>query len=220
MIEKKDLTLEDAVLKRFSDFYPDYISGLQWKGNSNILLKKSDDRQALLQLSLDDSDWDTLIGLSDLNSKFDLEMKNFPGLSWQNDSCFIFHHGLDYYKYNIYKEKGKKFSRAPVEGDNVDFCRKTGNFAFTIDNNLHIKKSNGDCISVTSFENKNIVAGQSIARNEFGINKGTFWSPNGNFLAFYQKDESDVNDYPLVDITTREATLKSIKYPMEGMKSE
>lgn len=39
-------------------------------------------------------------------------------------------------------------------------------------------------------------------------------------LAFYQKDESEVHDYPLLDITTTPGELKSIKYPMAGQKSE
>ncbi|HHH54618.1 MAG TPA: S9 family peptidase [Bacteroidetes bacterium] len=219
---KKDLTLEDAVLKRFSDYYPEYISGLQWKGNSNVLVKKSDDMLALLQMSVEskNTNWDTLIKASEINSSLGIELKYFPRIDWQKDSCIVFRNGYDYFKYNIYKKKGKKFTRVPLEGSNNDLCKKTGNIAYTIGNNLHIKKANGDCISVTNFDDKNIVAGQSIARNEFGIEKGTFWSPKGAFLAFYQKDESDVGDYPLVDITTREATLKSIKYPMAGMNSE
>jgi dipeptidyl-peptidase-4 len=32
-------------------------------------------------------------------------------------------------------------------------------------------------------------------------------------------DESMVNDYPLVDITQRIATVENMKYPMAGMKS-
>ncbi len=65
-----------------------------------------------------------------------------------------------------------------------------------------------------------IVRGQSIARNEFGIYKGTFWSPKGSYLAFYQKNESEVADYPLLDISITPGTLRSIKYPMAGQKSE
>ena len=38
------------------------------------------------------------------------------------------------------------------------------------------------------------------------------WSPEGNYLAFYQKDESNVTDYPLVDINTYPASLKNIKH--------
>ena len=44
-------------------------------------------------------------------------------------------------------------------------------------------------IAITTNIDKNIVSGQAIHRFEFGISKGTFWSPSGNSLAFYQKDE-------------------------------
>jgi dipeptidyl-peptidase-4 len=69
-------------------------------------------------------------------------------------------------------------------------------------------------------EDRNIVYGQSVSRNEFGIDGGLFWSPDGNLLAFYRKDESRVTDFPLLDIKTRTGTLKLIKYPMNGMDSE
>ncbi|MFO7613482.1 MAG: DPP IV N-terminal domain-containing protein, partial [Bacteroidales bacterium] len=61
---------------------------------------------------------------------------------------------------------------------------------------------------------------QSVHRSEFGIKKGTFWSPSGEYLAYYRKDETMVTDYPLVNIDSRIATEENIKYPMAGMTSE
>ena len=69
-------------------------------------------------------------------------------------------------------------------------------------------------------ENDQITYGESVSRNEFGINGGIFWSPNQKKLAFYRKDESRVTDFPLLDINTRTGELKKIKYPMNGMDSE
>ena len=65
----------------------------------------------------------------------------------------------------------------------------------------------------------NIVLGESVHRNEFGINGGLFWSPKGNRLAFYRMDQSMVVDYPIVNTKAREAEVRNIKYPMAGMKS-
>ena len=65
----------------------------------------------------------------------------------------------------------------------------------------------------------NIVLGESVHRNEFGINGGLFWSPKGSRLAFYRMDQSMVKDYPLVNTKAREAEPMPIKYPMAGMKS-
>jgi dipeptidyl-peptidase-4 len=74
-------------------------------------------------------------------------------------------------------------------------------------------------IPVTNDTDPGIVNGKAVHRVEFGIYKGIFWSPKGNYLAFYRKDETMVTDYPLVDIDTRIAEEKDIKYPMAGMKS-
>ncbi len=65
----------------------------------------------------------------------------------------------------------------------------------------------------------NIVLGESVHRNEFGIDGGLFWSPKQSKLAFYRMDQSMVVDYPLVNTKAREAEPKPIKYPMAGMKS-
>ncbi len=62
--------------------------------------------------------------------------------------------------------------------------------------------------------------GESVSRNEFGINKGVFPSPSGKYLAVYRKDESAVTQFPLLDITTRTGSLEQIRYPMNGMPSE
>ena len=65
-----------------------------------------------------------------------------------------------------------------------------------------------------------ITYGQTVSRNEFGIDGGVFWSGDSTKIAYYQKDESMVTSYPLVDITTRTGSAKEIKYPMAGMDSE
>ena len=65
----------------------------------------------------------------------------------------------------------------------------------------------------------NIVLGESVHRNEFGINGGLFWSPKQSKLAFYRMDQSMVVDYPLVNTRAREAEPMPIKYPMAGMQS-
>ena len=64
-----------------------------------------------------------------------------------------------------------------------------------------------------------IVWGQSVHRNEFGIDGGLFWSPQGHQLAFYRMDQSMVGQYPLLQTDPREAEVKWIRYPMAGMTS-
>ena len=72
---------------------------------------------------------------------------------------------------------------------------------------------------LTTDGSREIVYGQSVHRDEFGISKGLFWSPDGKRLAFYRMDQSMVTDYPQVNIFTREATCEPDKYPMAGETS-
>ena len=57
----------------------------------------------------------------------------------------------------------------------------------------------------------NIVLGESVHRNEFGIDGGLFWSPNRNRLAFYRMDQSMVVGDPIVNTKAREAEVRNIK---------
>ncbi len=66
----------------------------------------------------------------------------------------------------------------------------------------------------------NLVFGETVSRNEFGIEAGWYMSPDSAKVAFYRKDQAMVTQFPLLDIHTRTGTLKQIKYPMNGMPSE
>jgi len=92
--------------------------------------------------------------------------------------------------------------------------------AFTKGNNLYWRDASGTEHAITSYEDKNIVCGSTVSRNEFGIDGGIFISPDSTKIAFYRKDESKVTSFPLLDITTRTGSLREIKYPMNGMASE
>lgn len=119
-------------------------------------------------------------------------------------------------KYIIYDWELNKIADKhllPQEAANADYHTVSNNIAYTIKNNLFVNDSR-----VTN-EPEGIVCGQTVHRNEFGISKGTFWSPKGDLLAFYRMNESMVTPYPLVDISTRIAVLDRVRYPMAGMLS-
>jgi len=91
--------------------------------------------------------------------------------------------------------------------------------AYTKDWNLYLKTADGREHRISTDGSRQIPYGTSVHRDEFGIHKGTFFSPKGNLLAFYRMDQSMVADYPLVDIFQREAVEAPEKYPMAGMTS-
>jgi len=100
-----------------------------------------------------------------------------------------------------------------------DWCPASRATAYVRDDQLCVLTADGQEHRLTSDGSRDIVYGQSVHRNEFGIDKGTFWSPDGQRLAFYRMDQSHVADYPQVDIFPREATHQPDKYPMAGMTS-
>ena len=88
--------------------------------------------------------------------------------------------------------------------------------AYVEDHQLYIADGQGKKHQLTTDGSREIVYGQSVHRDEFGITKGTFWSPDGQRLAFYRMDQSMVTDYPQVDIYPRTAAYEPDKYPMAG----
>ena len=101
---------------------------------------------------------------------------------------------------------------------NMDWHKSSRNLAYTVDNNLWVMTADGKGVQVTH-ELTGIKCGQVVHRNEFGIEKGTFWSPIGQRLAFYRMDETMVSDYPQVDTEARTAEYVPDKYPMAGTAS-
>ena len=101
--------------------------------------------------------------------------------------------------------------------------------AYLKDNNLYVTRGLKNW-QLSEDGSRNIVYGQSVHRDEFGISKGTFFSPDGQKLAFYRMDQSMVTDYPQVNIPELDgfnhpetqtccATAAPDKYPMTGETS-
>lgn len=106
-----------------------------------------------------------------------------------------------------------------LNGQAFDFNFQAGNVAYRVGDNLFVSNAS-KTVRVNSEDGGNgIVFGSSVHRDEFGINGGTFWSPSGKQLCFYRLDESMVAEYPIVDITARQALAKPIRYPMAGETS-
>lgn len=214
--EVKHLNLEDAVLGYYKGLYPEQKS-MQWiDGTDDFIV--TENNSVYVNYNLEKRP--AIFTLEDLQNTFP-ELKRMPNsfLKITSEEVF-FNHNNTIVQYNYIIKKGSGDIKYPSEAKNNEFNTLANAIAYTIENNLYLATASNSKIAVTTSEDKNIVSGQAIARSEMGITKGTFWSPKGNFLAFYQKDESNVTDYPLVDVTTTPASLNNIKYPMNGMGSE
>ena len=157
-----------------------------------------------------------LLSMEDAILNRNLVPQNYD-IRFSKDNPAIYEHanGKDIEQYDI--RTGKLLSSKPIL---IGMPNPFRNRASVKDNNVVWHDANGKVYKITDFADKNIVCGQSVSRNEFGISGGLFPSPDNSLVAFYQKDESKVTTFPLLDITSRTGSLVEIKYPMNGMASE
>ena len=118
-----------------------------------------------------------------------------------------------------WKTKQLVWKQDTKDESSADWNAQSRAVAFVKGDNLYVCNAQGTHKQLTKDGSRDIVYGQSVHRDEFGIYKGTFWSNDGQQLAFYRMDQSMVADYPLVDIDTRIATETPVRYPMAGEKS-
>lgn len=126
---------------------------------------------------------------------------------------------------NLLEANAQQTAYAFLKGSNLCVRVLTG----TSGNAITKEKKSHD-FQLSQDGSREIVYGQSVHRDEFGISKGTFWSPSGEKLAFYRMDQSMVTDYPQVNIPEIDdfnhpetqsciATPAPDKYPMTGETS-
>lgn len=216
--EKKNFTLEDLMPggNNYFNLQPQNIHGLTWWGDLCIKpeiqeVKTINPRTGIestlftleaLNQALEDA------GINKVHALYNL---SYP---WADRTEVQLPKSQQFAVYNW--ETGVVITREDLPKEpyeHADLNYISGNIAYTIGNNLYV---NG--IRITD-EPDGVLCGQSVHRNEFGIEGGIFWSPKGNLLAFYRMDQSMVTDYPQVNTSTRIATLEPDKYPMAGMTS-
>lgn len=142
----------------------------------------------------------------------------FMGIKYISDNEFVYStESNEKYVYNLKTKSTKKLYSIEKEWGFVEVS-ENNNIAFKQDDNLYVK-IDSRIKQITNDGSRDIVYGEAVHRNEFGIEKGLFWSKDGQKLAFYRMDQSMVADYPLVNTQERIAKHTPIKYPMAGEKS-
>ena len=118
-----------------------------------------------------------------------------------------------------FEQKKITWSQTCRGESHADWNKASRAVAYVKDDQLYVRTADNEERQLTKDGSREIVYAQSVHRNEFGIDKGTFWSPDGQHLAFYRMDQSMVTDYPQVDIFHRTAEYQPDKYPMAGENS-
>ncbi|MEN9994356.1 MAG: hypothetical protein RL762_1013 [Bacteroidota bacterium] len=212
--QKKSFDLKESVLKQRA-LSPVRLNNFQWIPETDSYSFCSADWQSLQQSSVASDKAFELTSVKEINEKLGTSFAHLAFAKWVSKDVLEVSDGGSVFA--LYNTTSKTGSTHQVQngGENVHFHAASKRLAYTIDNNLYV-----DGRAVTKNKDKNIVSGQTYARSEFGITEGIFWSNSGALLAFYQKDESAVHDYPLLDINQTPGAVKFIKYPMAGQASE
>lgn len=210
----KILTMEEAVLGY--RLYPKNMH-LQWQGGRNVLtyVEGTD----LIGEMAGKGSRKVLMPLAELNRLLEADLKGWPDYEWKDSRTLVVMRQGKRYEIDTDEMKAVQVYALDKEARNVT-SNGQGLLAYTKANNLYYTDAEGHETAVTADKNPDIVNGQTVSRNEFGISGGIFWSPDGSRLAFYRKDESRVGTFPLLDINSRMGSLREIKYPMTGMPSE
>lgn len=243
--EKKTFTLNDVIPggDNYFNLVPKSMPGLQWWGDICVRtdienIKKIDTKRGKESILVTLEEVNEALKNGEMPYKLTGHIKPLrtlmaASLPWGDRNVITFTQYDDRtpgQKYMIWYDFSKKkivnlFNLQGEGPTNFDFCKENGYMAYTIGNDLYVTHE-GDFSSMVNpkvtgnqQQEKDVVYGQAVHRNEFGIMKGTFWSPKGTYLAFYRMDQSMVTDYPQVNTTARIAELVPDKYPMAGMTS-
>lgn len=211
-------TLTDAILNGRT-YSPERLEGLQWvPGTRTYAYVKAD---ALLLGGIGKAPDRTIATVADVNAGLPGtdRLKRFPAIEWIDANTFHFRSGPSTYAYDLKKHSAQLKWRIAPDAENEDDAPTHDRTAFTLGQNLFISGPDDSTRQVTFDTMDGIVNGHSVHREEYGIVKGTFWSPDGNLLAFYRMDETMVTPYYVEDISTAPSTFKKFRYPMAGATS-
>lgn len=222
--QNKTFTIEDVVFRSGTVLTSGKLDQLKWLPNNYEFsyLESHQDDFLLVKEHVKNKMKSTVVSLNELNRRLkekEINLGNsFPKYEWIDNDLIRLQKGKAFYYINVNSFEIIKQIVLPDDAANIQISPDNNLFAYTKENNLLIQL-NGEEIQITKEENKNVLNGHAVHRNEFGIEKGIFWSPSSKSIAFYRMDESMVTDYPLVKIDERPAKVDLIKYPMAGMTS-
>ncbi len=221
--QTKELTIEDAVIGQYRKFLPENLSQPSWRNATNFIY--TEDWEKIVEANIKNDKTNVICEMKDINTELAKlsipQLSYLYGLNWIDENSFYLQNENYIFTYNIVEKKISNVVTLPENAAQVFYNTDAKAVAYTVENNLHYIKIDSKSIAITSETNSGIVCGSDyVHRQEFGIDRGIFWSPNGNFIAYYRKDETMVAEYPITDYTTPMAENKPIRYPMAGEKSE
>ncbi|HLK96268.1 MAG TPA: DPP IV N-terminal domain-containing protein, partial [Hymenobacter sp.] len=223
--QQKRLTMEDAFLNR--DLQPGNLRQLTWIPGSKdeySYLRTVGGQDELVRGAAGQPAT-AVVSLGELSQALQaagaptVKAAAFPAITWRSPQAFLVTRLNKVYRVDAATKQATALFGYDAAAENVEMDPTKTRVAYTKDQNLYLSLAGRENEAVTQEPNAAIVNGQAAHRSEFGISKGTFWSPTGQKLAYYRMDQTMVTDYPLVNVSATPTQEKAIKYPMAGDKS-
>ena len=223
--QKRDITLDD--LWQNYTFYPSYIGGFNSMndGEHYSTMEKTEKGQEIIKHQFKDGKKvRTLFSSADFdiqrinNYTFSDDEKQLL-LSTETEKIYRHSSKSAYYIYNIFTDKLKKLTDDKVMY--ATFSPNGEKVAYVFENNLYIKNIRSEkTTQVTTDGKKNhIINGASdwVYEEEFALVRSFEWSKNGDYLAYYKFDESNVKEFSM-DLFKGGLypTQEVFKYPKAG----
>lgn len=217
----KPISMEEAVLRGRTSLAPANLRQLQWIPGSEAFSHVFGDK--IVRVQADGLATDTLDWLPKINEGLEkmslTALKNFPAATMTSATSMRFEQENSVFSFSEI-DGLKKENGCPTDLIHLDLHPKSLALAAT-DEKARVLKIfvGGNEMVVARGEEDGIVVGKSVHRDEFGITKGTFWSPSGGRLAFYRMDERMVTQYPIYELDSMPAKARFIRYPFAGATS-
>ena len=223
--QKKNITLDD-LWKNYS-FFPKNYNSLNSMNNGEhyVSLENSELGQELNVYKYKDGEKIRTLFKSD---EFDL--KRITNYSFSNDEkkllfetqsekIYRYSSRSIYYVYNIFTDKLKKISDEKLMF--ATFSPDGNKIAYVLDNNIYINEINSGRTKQVTFDGQKnqIINGASdwVYEEEFGLVRSFEWSPDGEHIAYYKFDETNVKEFSM-DLFKGGLypTQEVFKYPKAG----
>ncbi|RQP11922.1 MAG: S9 family peptidase [Chryseobacterium sp.] len=220
LAQKQKFTMAEAVNGLRTNLAVKNLSKVSWEEGSRSYLQSVKD--AYLSTKVPSMKADTLLTLRQLNRNFEGAelLTRLPDVTFLNSRSGYYRkdNRLVKLQRTAGEWKATPWMTMLKDAENVTVITEKDAVVYTVKNNLYWQ--NGErIVQITHDADENVINGQAVHRNEFGIDGGIFISPDKSKIAFYRMDQTMVADYPIIDWSVTPAVNTNIKYPMAGQIS-
>lgn len=229
--QNHEFTLEDIYINRlYSAEYPDEIRSMNDGDYYSIIendslnvykYKNGDYEKTIIHPAQLITKTGIMLELSDYIFNDDETLLLIPT---QTEAIYRHSTKSVYYVFDLETKKLNPLIDDSTKVQLADFSPAGDKIAFVQNNNLFIKNLASETLTQITNDGKHnhIINGTTdwVYEEEFGFDKGFYWSPDGKRIAYYKFDESNVKQYALTyfeeDVYPR---LYRYKYPKPGEKN-